>query len=410
MPDIIELSPTTLDPAFVEQIQQVLDHLYDFPYLQRHPLARQAQDGNELSSDIAGQRLRRELVTAIESLNPGPSVGFRSTVARSYGMLQLHYVEGLTVLESARKLCISPRQAHRELRRGEESVAELMWAQMRPAAAHPEEEEQGVSVQAEIARLGNQVHATDVCALLVHAKKTVEKLAASVSVSLNLYLPPYPVLVSAEPIAAQQLIVSMLSHMVRQARPGDLEIDLRISENGVRLTAAYAEQPALDGNRDLSPVVGQLAAQLGWQIVARERTGESAPEDVDCPEYIICMPGLHHTVLVIDDNEGLIALVERYLSTQICRVIKAGNGPDGLQLAQDLTPDAIILDIMLPKIDGWEVLQRLRADARTMNIPVIVCSVMNEPELAESLGASLVLPKPVSRDTLISALHKVGVF
>jgi CheY-like chemotaxis protein len=122
------------------------------------------------------------------------------------------------------------------------------------------------------------------------------------------------------------------------------------------------------------------------------------------------MPGLHHTVLVIDDNEGLIALVERYLSTQICRVIKAGNGPDGLQLAQDFTPDAIILDIMLPKIDGWEVLQRLRADARTMNIPVIVCSVMNEPELAESLGASLLLPKPVSRDTLIGALHKVGVF
>ena len=410
MPDTIELSPTTLDPAFVEQVQQVLDHLYDFPYLQRHPLARQIQDGSELSSDIAGQRLRRELVTAIESLNPGPGVGFRSTVARSYGMLQLHYVEGLTVLESARKLCISARQAHRELRRGEESIAELMWAQMRPAAAHKEEDEQGVSVQAEIARLGNQVHATDVCALLVHAKKTVDKLAASVSVSLNLYLPPYPVLVSAEPIAAQQLIVSMLSHMVRQARPGDLEIDLRISENGVRLTAAYAEQPALDSNRDLSPVVGQLATQLGWQIVAHERTGESAPEDVDCPEYTLCMPGLHHTVLVIDDNEGLIALVERYLSTQICRVIKAGNGPDGLQLAQDLTPDAIILDIMLPKIDGWEVLQRLRADARTMNIPVIVCSVMNEPELAESLGASLVLPKPVSRDTLISALHKVGVF
>jgi CheY-like chemotaxis protein len=410
MPDPIELSPTTLEPAFVEQVQQVLDHLYDFPYLQRHPLAQQVQDGHELSSDIAGQRLRRELVTAIESLNPGPGVGFRSAVARSYGMLQLHYVEGLTVLESAQKLCISARQAHRELRRGEESIAELLRAHLRPPAMHQEEDEQGVSVQAEIARLGNQVHATDVCALLVHAKKTVEKLAASVSVSLNLYLPPYPVLVSAEPIAAQQLIVSMLSHMVRQARPGELEIDLRISENGVCLSAAYAEQLALDGNRELSPVVWQLATQLGWQIIARERKAEAALEDTDCPEYTICMPGLHHTVLVIDDNEGLIVLVERYLSTQICRVIKAGNGPDGLQLAQDLTPDAIILDIMLPKIDGWEVLQRLRADARTMNIPVIVCSVMNEPELAESLGASLVLPKPVSRDTLIGALHKVGVF
>jgi CheY-like chemotaxis protein len=400
MPDTTECISTTLDAAFVEQVQQALDHLYDFPHLQHHPLALQMPGGDDLCSNTAGQRLRRELVTAVESLNPGPNIGFRSAVARSYSMLQLHYVEGMTVLEAARKLCISPRQAHRELRRGEESVAEVLWAHLYPAATREALDEQSVSVQAEIARLGNQGHATDVRLLLTNAKKTVEKLAASVSVSLNLYLPSYPVLVSAEPVAAQQLIVSVLSHMVRQDGSGALEIDLCISENVVRVTAACPNPPVLDGSRVLSPVVWQLASQLGWQIIA--------PDDSGPFEYTICMSTLRHSVLVIDDNEGLIALVERYLSNQTCRVIKAGSGPEGLQLAQDLTPDAILLDIMLPKIDGWEVLQRLRADPRTMHIPVIVCSVLNEPELAASLGASLLLAKPVSRDVLIGALRKVS--
>ena len=244
--------------------------------------------------------------------------------------------------------------------------------------------------------------------LLTHAQKTVEKLAGSLSVSLNLYLPSYPVLVSAEPIAAQQFMVSLLSHMVRQAQPGDLDIELRLNDDTVQLTAAYEGQASQEGNRELSSVARELASQLGWQITAHDQSHGASPDDAEAPEFTISMPSLHHTVLVIDDNEGLIALVERYLSTQVCRVIKANGGPEGLQLAQELTPDAIILDIMLPKIDGWEVLQRLRGDPRTMNIPVIVCSVINEPELAASLGASLVLPKPVSRDTLLGALQKVG--
>jgi CheY-like chemotaxis protein len=64
---------------------------------------------------------------------------------------------------------------------------------------------------------------------------------------------------------------------------------------------------------------------------------------------------------------------------------------------------------MMPEVDGWEVLQTLRMRPQTATTPVIICSVINDPELAYSLGASLVLPKPVSRDKVLSALRQLKV-
>jgi len=62
---------------------------------------------------------------------------------------------------------------------------------------------------------------------------------------------------------------------------------------------------------------------------------------------------------------------------------------------------AVILDVMMPGLDGWEVLQTLRKTPRTSRIPVVVCSVFNDPQLALSLGATVFLPKPVSQGDIL---------
>jgi CheY-like chemotaxis protein len=64
---------------------------------------------------------------------------------------------------------------------------------------------------------------------------------------------------------------------------------------------------------------------------------------------------------------------------------------------------------MMPEMDGWELLQRLRNHPQTADIPVVICSVINNPDLAYSLGASLFLPKPVSRDDVLEALRQLDV-
>jgi CheY-like chemotaxis protein len=114
-------------------------------------------------------------------------------------------------------------------------------------------------------------------------------------------------------------------------------------------------------------------------------------------------------VLIIDDNAGLVNLLQRYLSDRACRVTAAANGLEGLALARKIRPDAIVLDIMMPEMDGWEVLQRLRNDPQTTHIPVIICTVVAEPDLAQALKASHFLPKPVRQVEVLDALRQLGV-
>ena len=74
--------------AFVERAKQALEHLYDLSYLQNHPLAQEGVSGAEHSTEIAGQRLRRQLAAAIESLSPEAGVPFRAPHARPYNLLR----------------------------------------------------------------------------------------------------------------------------------------------------------------------------------------------------------------------------------------------------------------------------------------------------------------------------------
>jgi CheY-like chemotaxis protein len=149
-------------------------------------------------------------------------------------------------------------------------------------------------------------------------------------------------------------------------------------------------------------VVAQLADRLGWLV-----RQEDQPWGTRVVALHVTTRG--PTVLVIDDNEGLVKLVQRYLTDRDCRVIAATNGQEGLRLAQELLPDAIVLDVMMPEMDGWELLQRLRNRPQTATIPVIICSVISDPDLAYSLGAALFLSKPISRRDVMDALRHLGV-
>jgi len=111
--------------------------------------------------------------------------------------------------------------------------------------------------------------------------------------------------------------------------------------------------------------------------------------------------------LLRERTGGDVALVA--FADDAYTVMAVPNTEDGLQIVGQLQPDAVILDVMMPGIDGWELLQRLRTTHETRCIPVIICSVINDPELAFALGASQYVSKPVTRDSLRLALQQVGV-
>jgi CheY-like chemotaxis protein len=387
-------------------VKDALEHLYDFPHLQSHPLALQGEPGQERPGETPSQRLRRELIAAIETLNPGEDVPFRAPHARLYNLLHLHHVEGMTIQEAAHELGISVRQAYRDLRRGTEGVAAVLWSRRSPSLAQAASRATELSsVQAEIDRLKAHPRPIDVRPLLQRAHKAVEQLAAQRAVRFDAQLSPEPVTVVTDPIMAQQVLISALSHALQQARPGALKATVEspsAETDRVSVTLRYDAEPRAADAPVISPVVAQLVDRLGWAVGQ-----EAQPEGARA--VVFYLPAHGPTVLVIDDNAGLVQLLDRYLTDQACRVVAAASGQEGLDLAQELLPDAIVLDVMMPEMDGWELLQRLRTHSQTAQIPAIICSVFNDPELAYSLGASLFLPKPVSRADVLGALRKLGV-
>ncbi|HXQ33689.1 MAG TPA: response regulator, partial [Anaerolineales bacterium] len=112
-------------------------------------------------------------------------------------------------------------------------------------------------------------------------------------------------------------------------------------------------------------------------------------------------------ILVIDDDPDAAYLLQESLSHNEFAVIGAPNGHAGLQLARDEQPDAILLDILMPETDGWQVLNDLKMDATTVDIPVILLTIVDKKALGFKLGAAAYLLKPLDPAVVLDALRRV---
>lgn len=398
----------TLQPSaqFIDDVKIALEHLYDFAFLQKLALAQLLVDSNQRPSQTLGHHLRRELIEAIEALSPAPGAAAHTPDMRQYHLLQLHYVEGLTVQEVGQRLGLSTRQTHRSLRKAEASVATILWARVQSAAtAVPDDDlsaAQLSSVQAEFAQLDTTLHPTDLAQLLQEAQKAVAPLAQAREVVFQLQEPWPHLVVSVDTAVSRQLLVSVLSRLIQATQQQTITLHGALGDEMARLTLTFpTPQPPLLHFAD-DKVIAPLAGRLGWEIAASDDENGRSQLQLQIP--------LHGpVVLVVDDNQGLVELLERYLTGHNCRVIAANSGQEGLAVLSRTTPDAIILDAMMPDVSGWDVLQTIRTRVETAETPVIICSVFNDPELAYALGASHFISKPVSRDQILTALRQLNV-
>ncbi len=111
-------------------------------------------------------------------------------------------------------------------------------------------------------------------------------------------------------------------------------------------------------------------------------------------------------VLVIDDELDSRTLLSHTISECGCQVIAASSGAQGLQMAREFRPDLITLDLMMPSMDGWQVIRAIKADPQLAHIPVVVVSVVGTEQSGHLLGVLDVLQKPVTREELIAVLQR----
>ncbi len=112
-------------------------------------------------------------------------------------------------------------------------------------------------------------------------------------------------------------------------------------------------------------------------------------------------------MLVIDDDPNVYDMMERILSREGLDVYGAANGKEGLALARKLKPVVIALDIMMPGMDGWSVLQAIRADAELKDTRVVIVSMLDERPLGMALGADDYLTKPLRREQVLACIQRL---
>jgi len=145
-------------------------------------------------------------------------------------------------------------------------------------------------------------------------------------------------------------------------------------------------------------VCRRLVRDMGVGLVVDDRSAE------EWNTHLIWGSSRPRTLLVIDDNQEFANLFRRFLTVHHWEVIGAADSEAAYAEISRKRPSVILLDVMMPRQDGWEFLMDVKSRKDTRDIPVIVCSVLSEPQLAASLGADAYLTKPVTQQALLQAL------
>ncbi len=130
---------------------------------------------------------------------------------------------------------------------------------------------------------------------------------------------------------------------------------------------------------------------------------EAPPEEEIAPSG----EGRGRVILCVEDDEGVVTLFRRYLQKQGYRVVGLTDPTHVLEEVKRVRPYAITLDVMMPGKDGWTVIQELKADPETRDVPVIMCSIVAEKGRGLSLGAADYLVKPILEQDLLRALDRL---
>jgi len=389
------------DEEFVEQVRDFLAHLYEHSYLQKSMLVSrlascESRDGRQAMRDV-----RSLVLEVLEQMNPGPKVPFRSPRAQAYNILKLHYVEGLTVQEVARELVMSERTLYRDLRKAEQDLAAMLSSHLRPEAALLVGSMRAGPLLEEAQRVGSGVKEVHLWPFLQGALAAVERLSQLRNMSLEVKLSDGSEVAYTDPSLARQVVISVVSQAIQHSQPGsNVTVQARCLGGKVEIELAYRPHQGIRAEDLFPSAARQLVGRLGGQW--------TATVDPSGQAHVVCTLGDQPrcTVLVIDDNENLVQLFQRYLADANYQLIAARDGQEGVRLAERITPDVVILDVMMPQNDGWEVLQWFQTQVNTRQIPVVICSVLNDPELAFSLGAADFLEKPVTRASLLKTLSR----
>ena len=289
----------------------------------------------------------------------------------------------------------------------------------------------------------------DIAAVVNELVSGVQALVEKNGNQLVVECPPDIGTMISDPVKLKQTLINLLSNASKFTEKGSVRLEVerrgegesasilfRVADTGIgmtqeqigklfqRFTQADASTTRRFGGTGLGlSLTKAFSAMLGGEITvdsvpgkgttftvrlpadaARAQVQESAQQPGELEEDAANSDA--NAVLIIDDDPNARALLSRFLAREGFAVRTASDGASGLKLAHKLRPRAILLDVMMPDMDGWTVLSSLKADPELADIPVIMETIVQEKGLAFSLGAEDYLTKPIQWDRLKKVLDR----
>ena len=391
---------TTLGLAEIEQVlQDALNHLYDPNYQPSSILQTVLNDLDQTGA----KSIQSRLILAIQALVPAPDTPSAARSRRLSEVLVCRYVQKLTQEETADRLSITARHLRREQGQAIHALAKKLWEDYQSRQSKKENEPPSpewlsqVRQEVSILERGTLPNIADVDDTIERVVEVMTVVANNKGITLTASQIPTELAVAVHPAELRQILVRCVSEFIRHMSAGQVNLSAEKGTNSVNLVIT-----ASPANFTWSPkddLVGELLSTHGGSITSNQQDATTS--------FCITLPLASFRIVVVDDNADLVHFYRRYVQGTRYQIVPLREGMRTLQVIQSSAPDMIVLDVMLPDADGWELLSHLHNHPATRAIPVIVCSVVREEELALSLGATLYVPKPVRRQDFIQALDQV---
>lgn len=375
---------------FEELIKDALANLYDYAALEARPQLFNLLPAPPHFSGRRADYVRQFLIQAIEELRPPAKLPSRTAPEwRPYLILSRRYVDGLGLAELSAELALSERQLRRDHHRALSALLNRLWEQFAPKVdetslfePNSEAVDLHATLQSVLTMLAPHLHDSD---SLLHCNLCAQALH-----------------VQTDRVVLRQVLINLIRAALERNTAEALQ--LRTERTPPH---AVLELSGLQLNGEQHALPPDL---YHWCERIQARLETSQAEEAFCLRLSLPLSGPGTPcVLVIDDQEPAIQLFRRYLSRTACTVIGLSQAAQAVETAQRLRPTLITLDVMMPQLDGWEVLQALKLDPMTRSIPVLICSAWADPDLALSLGAAGFLKKPVTQKALFETLTSLGL-
>jgi CheY-like chemotaxis protein len=390
--------------SFVREVNHALAHLYDPEGLRGHPLLGHLGLTRQPNPKSA---LRQAILEAIESLKPQPSVPVDSREWRVYRLLTCRYVHLFGQEQTAHQLGLSVRHLRREERAAVRALADTLFSRISPSRSptgSPTEPADG-PLEGELAWL--RVDTDREPAVLEEALQAALAVVAILAKERETSLEP-PVDCDAPPLAVHrdgltQAIISATTCGIRRVPGGRLRFSAAHVGHQVKLLIEAFPRgvmaPTTEADQASLRAAGAILRMCGGSV--------DVSECQTTLKLALTLPVAGAVdVLMLDDNTDLAQLFARYLAGTRYRLRHTSSADSLFDLIGQSAPAVIIVDVMMPQASGWEILARLRQHPLTEATPTIACTILPEPELAQALGATVFLHKPVSRKALLDALRQ----